>query len=172
MSLQEKESLSLLKLQPKRVLQWAQTLTKPHPSDSVLTCARRFENPVTKLYKYVGMMQKMRLDFLQRIQTALGFLISSQPRRFCSQGCSVSSAHGAQTKVTLSYPPDSVKRCQRVSRNSQLSKYPPFSPNIPFILDVARFEIQHDAVVNHVCMSRQLCQAESECPLLVRLRPH
>lgn len=34
MSLQEKESFSLLKLQPKRVLQWAQTLTKPHPSDS------------------------------------------------------------------------------------------------------------------------------------------
>lgn len=115
---------------------------------SVLTCARRFENhenPVSKLHQYIGMMQKIRLDFFQRTQTALGFLLPSQPRRFCSRGCSVSSAHGAQTKVTLGSPPDSVKRCQRVSRNSQISKYPPFSPNIPFILDVARFEIQHDA---------------------------
>lgn len=37
-------------------------------------------------------------------------------------------------------------------------------------LAAAGFEMQHDAAVNHVCMSKQLCQAEAECPLLVRPR--
>lgn len=96
---------------------------------------------------------------------------SSKPRRLCFTGCSVWSVHGAQRKVTVGYPQVSVKRCQRLSRSSHISRYPPFCPNVFFVVVVARFEIQHDAVVNHVCMSKQLCQAESECPLLVRLRP-
>lgn len=35
-----KESVFLLKLQPKRVLQWAQTLTEPHPSHSCQSYVR------------------------------------------------------------------------------------------------------------------------------------
>lgn len=30
---------------------------------------------------------------------------------------------------------------------------------------------EHDVAVNHVSVSRQLCQAEEECPLLARWRP-
>lgn len=93
--------------------------------------------------------------------------IPNKPLRLCSQRCSVRSAHSAQeSKARIS--PSRCKRCQRVSRGSQIFKYPPFCK--PLILVVARFEMQHDAVVNHVYMSKQLCQAESECPLLVRER--
>lgn len=96
---------------------------------------------------------------------------SSKPRRLCRAGCSVCSVRGAQRKVAAGYPQVSVKRCRRVSRRSRTSRYPPFCPNVPFAVAVACSGIQRDAVVNHVCMSKQLCQAESECPLLVRLRP-
>lgn len=93
--------------------------------------------------------------------------IPKKPLRLCSQRCSVRSTHSAQeSKARIS--PSRCKRCQRVSRDSQIFKYPPFCK--PLILVVARFEMQHDAVVNHVYMSKQLCQAESECPLLVRER--
>lgn len=110
----------------------------------------------------------------QSSRAALRFLSQGKPQRLYSTGCSVWSAHGAQRrggKVTVAYPQVSVKRCQRVSRKRHISNYPPFCPNVPFIVAGARFEIQHDAVVNHVCMSKQLCQAEAECPLLARLRP-
>lgn len=115
--------------------------------------------------------QKNKVIF-QRSQAALRKIpLPSKPRRLYCKGCSVWSAHGAQRKVTVGYPQVSVKRCQWDSRNSQISKNPPFCPNVPLMLVLPRFEIQHDAVVNHGCMSKQLCQAESECPLLVRLRP-
>lgn len=114
---------------------------------------------------------KKKTALFQRSQAALIRFLSRVNPGVSSQGCSVCSAHGAQRKVTVGYPQVPVKRCQRVSRNSQISKYPLLCPNVPLILVDARFEIQHDAVVNHVCMSRQLCQAESECPLLVRQRP-
>lgn len=89
------------------------------------------------------------------------------------RGCSVGSAHGAQRKVAVCYPQVSVKRCHRPSRAGQTFKYPIYSfvrPDALFVPVVARFEIQPGVAVNRACMSKQLCQAESECPLLVRLR--
>lgn len=80
-------------------------------------------------------------------------------------------------KVTLVYPQVREKRRRRVlaeQSNIQISPLFFFALVVQmflFLLAVARFEIQHDAVVNHVCMSGQLCQAESECPLLARVRP-
>lgn len=162
------------KLQPKRVLQWGQTITKPHPSNSCQSYMRT-EIPRKSRHKTSeihGMMQKNpRRNFPKESSSPLDSSPTSKPRRLYSTGCSVWSAHGAQGKVTVGYPQVSVKRLQPVLRYRRISKHPPFCPNVPFILVVARFEMQHDAVVNHVCMSKQLCQAESECPLLARLRP-
>lgn len=46
----------------------------------------------------------------------LGIPLASQPRRFCSLGCSVSSAPGARTKVPLSYPAVSLWKAANGAR--------------------------------------------------------
>lgn len=56
---------------------------------------------------------------------------------------------------------------------------PPFAPKIllsstssvVIILSLPLVRYKHDVAVNHVSVSRQLCQAEEECPLLARWRP-
>lgn len=121
--------LFFFKLQPKRALQYAQTITKPHPSNSRQSYMRMkdpWSNPVSKLHKHGGMMQKHRALFSTRVQQPVRFLSQVKPWRLYSQGCSVWSADGAQRKVRVGYPQVSVKRSRRVSRNNQTSKYPPF----------------------------------------------
>lgn len=144
-----------------------QIIPKPHPSKSCQSHTCRFcEYPgKKKLHNYSDGVQK-NAGCNVPVDSASP-QIPNKPLRLCSQRCSVRSAHSAQeSKARIS--PSRCKRCQRVSPDSQIFKYPPFCE--PLILVVARFEMQHDAVVNHVYMSKQLCQAESECPLLVRER--
>lgn len=67
------------------------------------------------------------------------------------------------------------------TRNNQTSKkYPPFflvqillSASLLMLLQLLGRKRSMTLFVNHVCMSKEgnFCQAESECPLLVRLRP-
>lgn len=111
-------------------------------------------------------------------------LTSPNPGDWDSLGCSVSSAPGARTKVPLSSSAVCVKGCQRGL--AEESTYPPkIHPSLQMFLSSSTSSVvviiiffppslaryKHDVAVNHVCVSRQLCQAEEECPLLARWRP-
>lgn len=174
-----RESFFLFKLQPKRWLQWVQAVTEPHPSNSCQSNMRtenrgmgkkNHENPTAtsqiRLHKG-GEGGKSRTWFPRTSETALRFLLLTQPLRFCFwRMLSLIRAWRTGEKCPLRYPPMFVKRPKLRYPN-----YRRFPPNLPFILRLVGVEIRHDGIVNHVCPPWQLCHAESECPLLVRRRP-
>lgn len=110
--------------------------------------------------------RKKRDVIFQKTQAALRFLSQMIPGESVLTYRALSLIRAWRTEKS-----SGSLSTSRVSPSCYIPKYPPFCPDVRFGLVVARFEIQHDAVVNHVCVSKQLCQAESECPLLVRLRP-
>lgn len=85
-----------------------------------LSCARRCgnrENPVAELHICNCMWYIKKKKRGEEIcVTPLGIPLASQPRRFCSLGCSVSSAPGARTKVPLSYPAVSLWKAANGAR--------------------------------------------------------
>lgn len=101
--------------------------------ESRKSCHKTFTNTLSS-HKKTGP------DFSKGLKQPLNFFSEVNLGESFLSGCSVSSAHGAQTKVILRYPPVSVKR-SLVLQNSQISQNRPFCPTVPFILVVARFEI-------------------------------
>lgn len=173
-----RESFFLFKLQPKRWLQWVQAVTETHPSNSCQSnmrtenrgmekesrkSHRNFTNTITQRRRG----KKSRTWFPRTSETALRFLLLTQPLRFCFwRMLSLIRAWRTGEKCPLRYPPMFAKR-----RKLRYPNYRRFPPNLPFILRLVGVEIRHDGIVNHVCPPWQLCHAESECPLLVRRRP-
>lgn len=106
-----RESFFLFKLQPKRWLQWVQAVTEPHPSNSrqsnMRTENRGMEKKKTKnpkilleLHKYDYTKEEKRgLGFPERLKQPSDSFSQLSRCDSVSEGCSVSSAHGAQREV-------------------------------------------------------------------------
>lgn len=142
-----------------------------------LTYPRRFEyheKPVT-IFRTTIMWfkggEKQGLVFFRKTQTALDSSSQSNPGDSVLRDTE-SHPRMAHRQKCLSVIHHCLWNVVRESRTiARYPNYRRFSATAPFILDVVRFDIEHSAIVNHVWMPWQLCQAESECPLLARLRP-
>lgn len=137
-----RESFFLFKLQPKRWLQWVQAVTQPHPSNSRQSNMRtenrgmeKKKNPKTQNPTGTSQIRlhkggKKRTWFPWTSEAALGFLLPTQPLRFCFwRMLSLIRAWRTARSARLV-----IHQCSWKDKKLRYPIYRRFPPNLPFIL--------------------------------------